>query len=153
MADQTQEPGHKLTWLAVILTIVLQFPGLVIGFVIAFVYRYILEFFLAGSILDWISQGWFNKILLTYFPAFLSGGIGGGLAILVASLILKRANYEIVMYAVSSVVIAFTAVALVGNLAQFGVSLTILEIGANTFGIVVGLYAVATHIKEERLDG
>jgi hypothetical protein len=38
MTSSVQEPGHRLTWLAVILTFLLHIPGLVIGQLVAFVY-------------------------------------------------------------------------------------------------------------------
>ena len=150
MDQQQAGQAHRLTWLAVVLAFLLLIPGILVGALIAYVYRFFLSWFVAGGLFDWLSAGWFSEILLVYFPALLAGLVAGGLAIYVTSKILRHANYEIVMYATAAIVIAFTILSLLLNFGQHGLNLTILEIAANTFGIVMGLHVGHKSIAEER---
>src|SRR5262245_26480746 len=149
MTISTQPEGHRLTWLAVILVIIFQIPGFILGFGVSYIYRAFLGSLLEGNLFDWLAQGWISKLALAWFPALLSGAIAGGVSVWLTSRILKHANYEIVMYAVAAIVIAFTIVVVAGGLAREGINLGIFEIIANTFGVVIGLYGAQISLKEE----
>jgi hypothetical protein len=105
---------------------------------------------MAGNLFDWLSNGWFNKLASTYFPALLSGMIAGAFGIYVTSKILKRANYEIVMYADSAIVITLTVLSLTLSVARYGINLDAFAIGSNCLGIVLGIYGGYAQIKEDR---
>jgi len=124
-------------------------PGWVIGVVIAFVYQYILRSYLEWNPWDWLTNGWFSKIALTYFPALLCGLVAGMFGIFVTSKILRRANYEIVAYAASGIIIAVTILGMLADLTRYGINLETLWMVAGTLGIIIGLFSGYAGIKEE----
>jgi len=109
--------------LAVIVTFLLLILGLFIGQIVSLIYGYFLRGMIEGNLFDWLSNGWFNKLAMTYFPALLAGMIAGAFGIYVTSKILKKANYEIVMYAASAVVITLTILSLMFSYLRSGINL------------------------------
>jgi hypothetical protein len=150
-SDQKEdEVTCKLTPLGILLAIVLTIPGLLIGGVIAFLYRMFLEPMFGGNLFNWISGGWFETLSMAIIPNAIHGIVGGGLAVWASFKILKRANYEIVAYSVSAIVVAFTAIAFFTGLAQKGMNVGLIELVSNTGGVVLGLFLGREHIKSDQ---
>lgn len=139
---------YKLTPLGILATIVLTIPGLLVGGIVAFVYRMLLGPAFYGNLINWISGGWFETLTMAIFPNVIHGVVGGGLAVWVSFKILKRVNYEVVAYSVSTIIIAFAAIALLIGILDEGLNVRLIELVANTVGIVFGLFAGREYIKE-----
>jgi hypothetical protein len=139
-AVMTEENQHKLTWLAVILTFILLIPSLFVGGVMTWVYFAFLGILEDGTFLGWLTNGFFDLLILSIIPNFAHGVIGGAIALWVSTKELKHANYEIVAYTVSGIVVAFAVLGLIGGYVQSGVGWSLVELASNTVGIVLGLF-------------
>ncbi len=108
MAEERSEQGHRLTWAAAIVAIVVTIPALIIGQVAALIYSY-LSFFLFGL-------SFFPEIVRTIFIAWfgqlLAGGVAGGLAMWLAFLIFKRSNRSAVFYSLATFVVLLAVVSI-----------------------------------------
>jgi hypothetical protein len=141
---------YKLTPLAIVSAFVLTIPGLIVGGVAAFLYRSFLLPLFDGNLINWITAGWFETLTMAILPNAIHGAIAGALAIWVSFKIISRANYEIVAYSVSAIVVAFAALGFVAGIVQRGLSLSLIELASNTIGIVIGLFIAWSAVKDDQ---
>jgi hypothetical protein len=143
---------HRLTPLAILVTFILTIPGLVIGQIVSLLYDFFLGGMFDGNLFNWISGGWFKTITMAIIPNALSGAIAGFFAIRVTFAIkpLKQANYEITAYAVSAIIVAFTALAVLFILRQDGMNVRVIETLANTVGLIVSLFAAQQSVRDDQ---
>jgi hypothetical protein len=89
---------------------------------------------------------------MAYFPNFLGGMIAGlfGLGVTAAIKWFKQANYEIVAYSVSAIVVALEAMTLLFGYQREGLSLNMIETLANAFGVIAGLFMAQQQVKENQ---
>jgi hypothetical protein len=143
----------RFTWLAIALTFVLLIPGEIAGYVIAIFYRWAMEYFVEGSLLDYLTAGWATVLLLEGFSGIVHGAAAGAIAVYICARMIKRADYLIVAYSNAALVIAFSFLALLMGIARFGIlGLDIHHLGmiANTVGLVCALFAVAREIDGQQ---
>lgn len=135
--------------ISIFLVFVLLIPAMFIGILAKWFYMMTVGHYLVrGGILNWLSAGWIDKISLAIFPNLLHGCVSGVLAVLGASLIMKRTRFETASYAVSSIVVVF---AFFGGLSGFlrnGFAIQTVELVANTVGIVVGMFFGARQVED-----
>jgi len=141
---------HRYTWAAIIVGFVIMIPAMFIGGIVSILWTYIVGGMMDGGVLDWISGGWSSKLFLSIFPNLLHGAIGGGLGLYITAKIFRYANYEITAYALSSLVVIFAILGGLLNLAEQGLNLGIIELIANTIGVVVGLFFVQQSVHDEQ---
>jgi len=105
-----------------------------------------------GNLFDWISGGWFKTIVMAIIPNALAGGIAGYFAIRVTFAIkpLKQANYEITAYAMSAIVVAFTALAILFVLQREGMNVRVIETLANTVGLIAGVFGAEQSVRDDQ---
>jgi hypothetical protein len=146
------ESHHRLTPVAIFAVFVLTIPGLVLGQIAAFLYGWFLSGMFDGNLINWISGGWFKIVVMAIIPNALSGVIGGLVGVRLAYVIkpLREANYEIVAYAISTIVVALSAIGIFIVFHRDGISIGIVENIANGAGIVVGLFVGQQSIKEDQ---
>lgn len=130
---------HKLTWAAVLAGVILIIPGAALGALVAAVYRWFLRFFLPGD--RWFSaMEWIDRAALHWFPSLLHGLVAGAFAITVAMAIFRRANSEVVSYAVCSAYIAIALVIVAFSFRVVGFSEDWISFTAQFIGLSVGLF-------------
>lgn len=98
---------------------------------------------LEGNLLDWITAGWFKTLTLAIFPNLIHGAIAGGIALYVSARIVKHANYEIVAYSVSTIVIVLSVLSFMIVFGNLGISMDHVEIAANAVGTIGALFSIA----------
>ena len=143
------EEASKWTWLAIIVAFLLLIPFLFVGGLAAYLYNALYGWIFEGGLFNWITAGWFEKIVKVVFPSIIQGGVAGFLALFVTSKILKRANYEVVAYTISGIVIFLTLLTLLLGLARNGLNIGMIGVISNTIGIVVGLFGMYLDHKEK----
>jgi hypothetical protein len=145
---------HRLTWLAIVLTFVFLAPGEFIGYVCAYLYKVLVAgwAFHGDTVFDAITYGWFSRLGLDGISSLAQGMIAGFLSAVFCAKITKIADFRIVAYANAAAVIAFTALALVGNYPRMGTQFNGFGLVSNTLGLVFGLIIAAEHIREKRND-
>ena len=142
---------YKLTWAAILVCFLLTIIGLFVGGVAAWLYKLMLMWFLVDSIFTWIGLDIVNEIFLEWFPALLQGGVGGYLGIFVTSKIFKYADYNVVAYSASALVIGSAVLSFVILVAQDRLfDLTTVAIIASTIGTVVAYFIGKTTIDTEQ---
>ncbi len=96
--------------------------------------------------------GWFKIVTMAVIPNALSGIVGGIIGVRLTYLIrpLKQANYEIVAYAISTIVIALSALGIFMSLHRDGIGIGIVENISNCVGIVVGLFIGYQSVRDEQ---
>lgn len=141
---------HKLTPLAIFSVFVLAIPGLVVGQIVSFLYGLFLGGMFDGNLVDWATGGWFKIVFMAVIPNALSGMIGGIIGVRLTYLIkpLKQANYEIVAYAIATIVIALSALGIFVSLHRDGISIGIVENISNCIGIVIGLFVGSQSVRD-----
>lgn len=140
---------YEKTWLAIIVAFIAAIPGLIVGALVAHVYRSLMRVF-EGGLLDWITSGWADKIFNSIFPNLVHGMIGGAIAIWLASKILKRANYEIVAYSVSTIICMLALFSIVLGGLKDGLGIATIEIISNSAGVVAGLFIGSQGARERQ---
>ncbi len=147
-----QNSPHKLTPLAIFTVFVLVIPGLVVGQIVSFLYGLFLGGMFEGNLVDWATGGWFKIVFMAVIPNALSGVIGGIIGVRLTYLIrpLKQANYEIVAYAIATIVIALSALGIVMSLHRDGIGIGIVENISNSMGIVAGLFVGYQSVRDEQ---
>jgi hypothetical protein len=143
---------HRLTWLAIVLTFVFLAPGEFIGYVCAYLYKILIAgwAFHGDTVFDAITHGWFSRLGLDGISSLAQGMIAGFLALAFCARITKIADFRIVAYANSAAVLAFTALAWVGNYPRMGTELNGFALLSNTAGLAFGLIIAAEHVRENR---
>lgn len=143
---------HRLTPAAIFIVFVLIIPGLVLGQLVSFVYGWFLSGMFDGNPIDWAAGGWFKIIVMAIIPNAIAGFIGGLVGLRLTYLIkpLRQANYEIVAYAMSTIVLVFTALALFMIFRREGFDVTIVETIANTVGVIAGLFGGQKSVEEDQ---
>jgi hypothetical protein len=140
--------------LSIAVVFLLLIPATFVGGIAKLIYLAAVGHYLASDgLINWISGGWFDRISLAVFPNLLHGAVAGALAIYVASRILRRVTFETAAYAVSSLVVL---IALIGGLFGFakdGFGLELVELVANTAGIIAGLFLTAQGVDQDILGG
>jgi len=147
-----QDSLHKLTPAAICVVFVLTIPGLVMGQIVSFLYGLFLGGMFDGNLVDWATGGWFKIVTMAVIPNALSGIVGGIIGVRLTYLIrpLKQANYEIVAYAISTIVIALSALGIFMSLHRDGIGIGIVENISNCVGIVVGLFIGYQSVRDEQ---
>jgi hypothetical protein len=105
-----------------------------------------------GNLFDWISGGWFKTITMAIIPNALAGAIAGYFAVRVTFAIkpLKQANYEIIAYAVSAIVVVFTVLAVLFILQRDGMNVRVIETLSNTVGLIGSLFAAQQSVQSDQ---
>lgn len=142
MSHVTNPTHYKYTPWAILLTILLAVPGMILGALAKYLYISQMAGYFEGNLINWVSQGWFKTLFMSVFPHAVHFGIAGAFAIWICSKILKSANYEIVAYAVSGIFIALTLAMTIIVTANEGLSLATIEQASETGGFVLGIFIV-----------
>lgn len=141
--SNSNNPMHyKYTPWAILLTILLVIPGMILGALARHLYVSQLEGYFDGNLIDWVSQGWFKTLFMSVVPHAIHFGVAGAFAIWVCSKILKSANYEIVAYSVSGIFVALTLFLTIIVIASDGLSIGTIEQASETGGFVLGVFSV-----------
>jgi hypothetical protein len=145
---------HRLTWLAIVLTFVFLAPGEFIGYVCAYLYKILVAgwAFHGDTVFDALTRGWFSRLGLDGISSLAQGMIAGFLAAVFCARITRIADFRIVAYANAAAVVAFTALAWVGNYPYMGTQINGFALLSNTAGLVFGLIIAAEHIREKQGD-
>ncbi len=130
----------RFTPAAIALVLVLLIPGLLVGAIPAWLYRVMVIPEFEGGIFNWISSGWFYAVVSNILPNFLHGCVGGWFAGWACRKLIHRANYEIVRYAASSVIVALAAFILLYALSSHGLTLMIVSSVLQVLGIIACLF-------------
>jgi hypothetical protein len=141
----------KYTWLAIPVTLLATVPGLVLGGVVKFLYLAFVGPMIEGGILNWLSDGFAEKLFTAIVPEGLHGAVAGYFGIVVVHKFLKQADYNVVAYAVTSIAIVFSLIAL-----GFSASLLSLDTAgliANTIGLAAGLFAATQSLPQNESAG
>ncbi len=136
----------KYTWLAIPATLVATIPGLLVGGVAKFIYLAMIGPMIEGGVLNWISDGFFGRVITSIFPEAIHGAIGGAMGIFLAHKFIKQADYNVVAYCVTSLVIMFSLIA-IGFASSPLASLDTLSLVSNTAGLILGLFSVASTLS------
>ena len=134
---------RNLTWLAVIVTMIATVPGEVAGTLAGSIYGTVLGHLIEGNVLDMLSNGWATTIVVKGGSAFLAGAISGLIAMWLCVRLFKAADYIVVAYSVSSVVIAFTIVAVLSDTAKENLGLSTFAAVINSIGLISALFMLA----------
>lgn len=133
----------KLTWAAIVAALVFLVPSVIVGGYVSLIYKWFLS--------NLVSPGFFASILYTWFPGFLHGSIGGIGAIGGAYAIFKRADYNVVCYSFSSIVVfvlVFSSLAVI-TFRHIPLSEAIL-IASQTVGIVAGAFIMLEPVQKKQ---
>jgi general stress protein CsbA len=143
---------HRLTWLAIVLTFLFLIPGEVVGHVLALLYRFIASglFFSGNTIFDMSTRGWFSRVGSEGVASGIQGLVAALLAALVCDKITKFADFRIVAYSNTALVVAITIIGLLTSYAESGLGMNNFVIVSNTIGLVAGLYVAAERIREKQ---
>jgi hypothetical protein len=150
MSENILTISYRLTPLAILITLVLIVPGLLLGAIAAYFYQATMGSLFEGNLINWISGGWFKTLFMSIFPQAIHGGVAGAFALWASAKMLTKANYEIVAYSVSAIVIAFAVLAVVLEISGKGINLTLLELTSQVGGLAAGLFLVWESIKEDQ---
>lgn len=150
--------NHTQTSAAIVLAIVLLVPALIVGYIVTYIYFNFVLSNLEDSIFDWITGGWFRKIMYAILPNVLHGAVGGGLSVWICGKVLKKANFNVAAYAIAAILIAFLIFFLYLTFKSgFEVSIFntrydygLVESISNTAGIIIGLFIAAAIVAEEQ---
>lgn len=129
----------KLTWAAIIAALVFLIPAAIVGGCVSLLYKL--------SLYKWVSPGFFTDM----FPGLLHGSISGIGAIGGAYVIFKKADYNVVCYSFSSIVV-FVSVAsslAVSTFRHIPLSEAIL-IASQTVGIVAGAFIMREPVQKKQ---
>jgi general stress protein CsbA len=143
---------YRLTWLAIVLTFLFIIPGEVVGHFLAFLYRLLISglFFSGNTIFDMSTHGWFSRIGSEGVSSALQGLVAALLAALVCDKFIRVADFRMVAYADTALVVAITAFGLFTSYAESGLGMNNFVIVSNTVGLVAGLFVAAEHIRDKQ---
>ncbi len=143
---------HRLTWLAIILTFLFLIPGEVVGHVFAFLYRFVVSglFFSGNTIFDMSTRGWFSRIGSEGIASGIQGLVAALSAAWVCDKITNAADFRVVAYSDTALVVAITVFGLLTSYAESGLGMNNFVIVTNTIGLVAGLFVGAEHIREKQ---
>ena len=138
---------HRRTLLAIAVCFVLTIPGFAIGWIVATIYSFILIGWVGGgSLFDYIGLEIVTSIFQVWFPALLQGIVAGVVAMGVTGIILKRANYDVVAYVSSAIVVVPTIYLIAeGQILR----LETVTLIAGSVGTIGAYFAIALNIVEE----
>ena len=107
-------------------------------------------YFNGDTLLDSFTGGWASIIGTKGIASVVAGLLCGYLATVACSKITKRADFNVVAYANATLVVVFTAIAVVAGILKSNFSSDLFAVVANTAGVCLGLYFAAQHIREQQ---
>jgi hypothetical protein len=89
---------------------------------------------------------------MAIIPNAIAGGIGGFVGVRLTFLVkpLKQADYEIVAYAMSAIVVLISALGIFVAFRQDGMSIGIVENISNGVGIIFGLFMAQQAVRDDQ---
>lgn len=142
MNNQIASNHYKFTPWAILFTLLLSVPGVLLGGLVKAIYTWQFAGYFDGNLVNWVSSGWFKILFMSIFPHLVHFGVAGAFSIWLCSKIFKSANYEIVSYSVSGIFLVLALLIIGFNISQKGISLEILELISETVGFISGLFIV-----------
>jgi hypothetical protein len=152
MTNQSKTgPNYLQTTGALVSTLVLVVPGLFVGALAVWLYHFSLRW--SGvdpesGLLGWIPflKEAANAVFFHFMPELLRGVVAGAAAIGISATVFKRANWETVTFAVSSVYVAIGLLLIVALWVWQGIQITFVDVLANAVGIAIGTFSVRSSL-------
>ena len=148
MNEAKESTNYPWTVAATAGAIVGLIPGLLIGMVASKIYIFMVGPYFHGGILNYVTNDWFEKFAVAWFPGLMHYGIATLAALYGSTLIMKKANPQLVAFGFGAILVAFFVLFGVFHLSYSDFGIHSVEMIANMVGGIGGV--VGFHIESRQ---